>query len=115
METRKLEKSRSKTRVLVIDDSAFVREILSKGLELDPTIEVVGTASNPFTARDKILRLEPDVITLDVEMPRMNGLEFLNKLMEQHPLPVIMVSAYTESGSKITLDALQAGAIDFVL
>ena len=103
-----------KIRVLVVDDSAFVREILSRSLEMDPVIEVVGTASDPYKARDKILQLKPDVLTLDVEMPRMNGLEFLQKLMDQHPLPVIMVSVFTEKGSQITLDALLAGAVDFV-
>jgi two-component system chemotaxis response regulator CheB len=104
----------NKTKVLIVDDSAFVREILSQSLEMDPTIEVVGTAGDPYKARDKILQLNPDVLTLDVEMPRMNGLEFLQKIMQQHPLPVIMVSAFTDKGSQITLDALLAGAVDFV-
>jgi len=103
-----------KVRVLVIDDSALVREILANGLAVDPDIEVVGTAPDPYVARDKIIELKPDVLTLDVEMPKMDGVEFLRKLMVQYPLPVIMVSALTERGKQITLDALEAGAIDFV-
>lgn len=102
------------TRVLVIDDSALVRDILSRGLNMTDGIEVIGTASDPYIARDMIVKLRPDVLTLDVEMPRMNGLEFLKKLMPQYPLPVIMVSSLTESGSRITLDALASGAVDFV-
>lgn len=101
-------------RVLVIDDSALVREVLSRGLSLDPEIEVVGSASDPYIARDKILQLSPDVLTLDVEMPRMDGVEFLRKLMPQYPLPVLMVSALTQEGKQITLEALEAGAVDFV-
>lgn len=102
-------------RVLIVDDSALVREILSRGLSMNPEIEVVGTAGDPYKARDLILRLKPDVLTLDVEMPRMDGLEFLRRLMPQYPLPVVMVSALTRRGSQITLEALSAGAIDFVL
>lgn len=102
-------------RVLVVDDMAMVREILSQGLRMDPGIEVVGTACDPYDARDKIIKLNPDVLTLDVEMPKMDGVEFLRKLMPQHPLPVVMVSSLTERGKKITFDALQAGAVDFVL
>ncbi len=101
-------------RVLVVDDSALVRAILKEGLDADPSIEVVGTAGDPYQARDKILALRPDVMTLDVEMPRMDGVEFLRRLMPQYPLPVVMVSALTEQGKQITLDALEAGAIDFV-
>lgn len=104
-----------RTRVLIIDDSALVREILSRGLAADEEIEVVGVASDPYKARDLIVKTEPDVLTLDVEMPRMDGLEFLRKLMPQHPIPVLMVSSLTASGSQITLDALAAGAVDFVL
>lgn len=100
--------------MLVVDDSAMIRNILADGLQKDPTIEVVGKAADPYMARDKIVELKPDVITLDVEMPRMDGLEFLKKLMAQYPLPVIMVSALTERGKKITLEALEAGAVDFV-
>jgi two-component system chemotaxis response regulator CheB len=102
-------------RVLVVDDSALVREILNRGLSADPDIEVVGTASDPYRARDLIISLRPDVLTLDVEMPRMDGLEFLRKLMPQYPIPVVMVSSLTASGSRITLECLTSGAIDFVM
>ncbi|SHJ06902.1 two-component system, chemotaxis family, response regulator CheB [Malonomonas rubra DSM 5091] len=101
-------------RVLVVDDSALVRNILSQGLSLDPNIEVVGTASDPYIARDKIIELNPDVLTLDVEMPRMDGVAFLRKLMPQFPIPTIMVSSLTQRGKQITIDALDAGAVDFV-
>lgn len=101
-------------RVLVIDDSAMVRQILTKGLSQDREIEVVDTASNPYIARDKIIQHNPDVLTLDVEMPRMDGIDFLRRLMPQHPLPVVMVSSLTEKGKKTTIAALEAGAIDFV-
>ncbi len=104
----------AKIRVLVIDDSALVRSILQSGLGQDPNIEVIGTAADPYQARDKILDLEPDVLTLDVEMPRMDGVAFLRRLMPQYPMPVVMVSALTERGKKITMEALEAGAIDFV-
>jgi len=101
-------------KVLIVDDSALVREVLNRGMSQDREIEVIGMAGNPYEARDMIAEKRPDVLTLDVEMPRMDGLEFLRKLMPQYPLPVIMVSALTERGSQITLDALAAGAIDFV-
>lgn len=101
-------------RVLVVDDSALVRQIISQGLNADSGIEVVATAPDPYVARDKIMSLNPEVMTLDVEMPRMDGVEFLRKLMPQHPLPVVMVSSLTERGQQITLDALAAGAVDFV-
>ncbi len=101
-------------RVLVVDDSALVRNILSQGLALDPGIEVVGTASDPYIARDKIIELQPDVLTLDVEMPRMDGVAFLRKLMPQYPIPVVMVSSLTQRGKQITMEALDAGAVDFV-
>lgn len=101
-------------KVLVVDDSALVREVISTGLAQDPDIEVVGRASDPYIARDKIVQLKPDVLTLDIEMPRMDGVEFLRKLMPQFPLPVIVVSALSRKGSQITLDALSAGAVDFV-
>ena len=101
-------------RVLVVDDSALVRELLTAGLAKDPELEVVGSAANPFIARDKIVELRPDVLTLDVEMPRMDGVDFLRRLMPQYPIPVIMVSALTQKGAQITLEALEAGAIDFV-
>ncbi len=103
-----------KIRVLIVDDSALVRDILSVGLSRDPEIEVVGTAADPFEAGEKIPILRPDVMTLDVEMPRMNGLEFLRRLMPQYPLPIVMVSALTEKGKQLTLDALALGAVDFV-
>lgn len=101
-------------RVLVVDDSALVRQILSQGLSMDPCIEVVGTAGDPYMARDKIVKLQPDVLTLDVEMPRMDGVDFLRRLMPQYPLPVVMVSSLTQKGKQITLDSLEAGAVDFV-
>lgn len=103
-----------KIRVLIVDDSALVRNILSQGLSLDPGIEVVGTAADPYIARDRILELEPDVLTLDVEMPRMDGVAFLRKLMPQYPIPVVMVSSLTQRGKQITMEALDAGAVDFV-
>jgi len=101
-------------RVLVVDDSALVRQILSNGLSLDPAINVVGTASDPYVARDQIIRLKPDVLTLDVEMPRMDGVAFLRKLMPQYPIPIVMVSSLTQKGKQITMEALEAGAVDFV-
>lgn len=101
-------------KVLVVDDSALVRQILSASLSQDPGIRVVGTAPDPYAARDKILELRPDVMTLDVEMPRMDGVEFLRKLLPQYPIPVVMVSALTKRGKAITLEALEAGAVDFV-
>ena len=103
-----------KTKVLIVDDSALMRQILSDLLGRDPTLDVVGTASDPYLAREKILRLAPDVITLDVEMPRMDGLTFLEKLMRAHPMPVVMVSSLTERGCETTLRALELGATDFV-
>jgi len=105
---------KKKIRVLIIDDSALVRKILADGLGDDPEIEVVGQANDPFAARDLIKKLDPDVLTLDVEMPRMDGVEFLRRMMPVHPMPVLMVSSLTGKGGQITLDALEAGAIDFV-
>ncbi len=105
---------KNKIRVLIVDDSSLVRTVLSNGLSQDPGIEVVGTAPDPFVARDKIVQLKPHVLTLDVEMPRMDGVDFLRRLMPQYPLPVIMVSALTQKGKRITLEALDAGAVDFV-
>jgi len=98
--------------VLVVDDSAIVRKILSEELSRDPQIEVVGTAPDPYVARDKIVRLKPDVITLDIEMPRMDGLAFLRKLMRHFPLPVIIVSSLTPKGGQMAMEALEAGAVE---
>jgi two-component system chemotaxis response regulator CheB len=103
-----------KIRVLVVDDSALVRTILSQGLAQDPGIEVVGAASDPYVARDMIIKHRPDVLTLDVEMPRMDGVDFLRRFMPQYPLPVVMVSALTQRGKQITIEALEAGAVDVV-
>jgi two-component system chemotaxis response regulator CheB len=101
-------------RVLIVDDSAFMRELLSTVLAADPEIEVVGTAPDPFVAREEIKKLNPDVVTLDVEMPRMDGLTFLRKIMTLRPMPVVMISTLTQAGAEITLDALEIGAVDFV-
>lgn len=103
-----------KIRTLIIDDSALVRKLLNEILSSDPEIEVVGSAIDPYVARDRIKRLSPDVLTLDVEMPRMDGLTFLSNLMRLHPIPVVMVSSLTQKGADITLRALELGAIDFV-
>ncbi len=99
-------------RVLIVDDSAVVRKLVSDALGADPEIEVVGTAIDPYAARDKIQQLNPDVITLDLEMPRMDGLTFLKILMEQRPLPVIIMSSLTQRGSDTALEALRLGAFD---
>jgi two-component system chemotaxis response regulator CheB len=107
-------KLKKKIKVLIVDDSSLVRKILSEGLSADPTLEVVGTAIDPYDARDKIVKLQPDVLTLDVEMPRMDGVEFLRRLMPQYPIAVVMVSSLTQRGRQITMDALAAGAIDFI-
>jgi len=105
---------RSKIKVLIVDDSALIRQMMEKMLASDPAIEVVGTAQDPYIAREKIKKLNPDVITLDVEMPRMDGLTFLSNLMRLRPMPVVMVSSLTEKGAETTLRALEMGAIDFV-
>lgn len=99
-------------RVLVVDDSAVVRKLVTDALKHDPEIEVVGTAIDPYMARDKIQQLNPDVITLDLEMPRMDGLTFLKILMEQRPLPVIIMSSLTQRGTDCALEALRLGAMD---
>jgi len=103
-----------KIKVLVVDDSALVRQILVRVLNAAPDVIVVGTASDPFMARDRIKELNPDVLTLDVEMPRMDGLTFLANLMRLRPMPVVMVSSLTDQGAETTLKALELGAIDFV-
>ena len=104
----------SRIRVLVVDDSALMRQVLGTLLARDPSIVIVGTAADPYVAREKIKALRPDVLTLDVEMPRMDGLEFLERLMRAYPMPVVMVSSMTEGGCATTLRALELGAIDFV-
>ncbi len=101
-----------KIRVLIVDDSATVRHIFTDELSRDPEIEVVGTAPDPYVARDKIVALKPDVLTLDIEMPRMDGVTFLRKLMRHYPLPVVIVSSLTSQGGDLALEALQAGAVD---
>ena len=101
-----------KIRVLIVDDSAIVRKILTEELNRDEEIEVVGTATDPYAARDKILQLKPDVLTLDIEMPRMDGLTFLKILMKHHPMPIIIFSSLTQGGSNMAMQALQAGAVD---
>jgi two-component system chemotaxis response regulator CheB len=104
----------NKIRVLVVDDSAIVRKVLSEELSKYQDIEVVGTAPDPYVARDKIVLLKPDVITLDIEMPRMDGLTFLRKLMKYYPVPAIVVSSLTTKGGKLTLEALDIGAVDVI-
>jgi two-component system, chemotaxis family, protein-glutamate methylesterase/glutaminase len=106
--------SADKIKVLVIDDSALVRKMLTEILGSDKDIEVVGAAHDPIMARDKIKQLNPDVLTLDVEMPNMDGITFLSNLMRLRPMPVVMVSTLTEAGAEITLDALELGAVDFI-
>jgi len=103
-----------KTRVVVVDDSALVRSLLAEIINREPDMQCVGVASDPLVAREVIRSLDPDVITLDVEMPRMDGLEFLARLMRLRPMPVVMVSTLTERGAEATLRALELGAVDFV-
>lgn len=104
--------SRSKIRILVVDDSAIVRKVLSEAISAEPDLEVVATAPDPYIARDKILSLKPDVVTLDIEMPRMDGLTFLKKVMRYHPLPVIIISSLGQASCQIALDALRIGAVE---
>ncbi len=104
----------NKIKVLVVDDAAVVRKMLTEILQQDAGIEVVGSASDPYHAREKIKQLNPDVLTLDVEMPRMDGVTFLSNLMRLRPMPVVMVSTLTEKGADVTMDALQLGAVDFI-
>ncbi len=103
-----------KIKVLIIDDSALMRGVLKEIINSHADLEVVGQAPDPISARDMIKQLNPDVLTLDVEMPRMNGLEFLEKLMRLRPMPVLMVSSLTEKGNDVTLKALELGAVDFI-
>lgn len=103
-----------KIKVLVVDDSALIRSVMKEIIDSQPDMETVGAAPDPIVAREMIKRLNPDVLTLDVEMPRMDGLDFLEKLMRLRPMPVVMVSSLTERGSEITLRALELGAVDFV-
>lgn len=103
-----------KIRVLTVDDSALMRQLLAELLSKDPEIEVIGAAPDPYVAREKIKALNPDVLTLDVEMPKMDGLTFLEKLMRGRPMPVVMVSSLTEAGCQTTLRALELGAVDFI-
>ena len=112
---RQIKEMKRKIKVLVIDDSALVREILKSGLSSDPRFEVVGTAPNAYIARDEIVLKKPDVLTLDIQMPKMDGIDFLKRLMPQYPLPIVIVSAMAEPGAKATLQALDYGAVDFVL
>ncbi len=106
--------NKHKIRVLIVDDSALIRNVMTEILSQDPEIEVVGTAPDPYVARDKMKALNPDVLTLDVEMPKMDGLTFLQKIMAFRPMPVVMVSSLTEQGAATTLQALESGAVDFV-
>src|SRR5215470_665070 len=101
-------------RVLIVDDSALVRSLLTDILRSDPAIDVVGVASDAHVAREKIKQLNPDVLTLDVEMPKMDGITFLKNLMRLRPMPVVMVSSLTERGADVTLDALAIGAVDYL-
>ena len=98
--------------VLVVDDSAIVRKILAQELSRESGIQVIGTALDPYVARDKIVKLKPDVVTLDIEMPRMDGVTFLKKLMRYHPLPVIVVSSLTPKGGRLALEAMESGAVE---
>ncbi|GAB2798101.1 chemotaxis response regulator protein-glutamate methylesterase [Halomonas shantousis] len=106
--------SPNKIQVLCVDDSALIRDLMSEIINSQPDMEVVATAPDPLVARDLIKRTNPDVLTLDVEMPRMDGLDFLERLMRLRPMPVVMVSSLTQKGSEITLRALELGAVDFV-
>lgn len=105
----------AKIRVLIVDDSAFIRAVFTEMLSADPEIEVIDTAEDPIDAREKIKRLSPDVITLDIEMPKMDGLSFLEKIMALRPMPVVMASSLTAQGAEETLIALELGAVDYVL
>ena len=106
--------ARKTIKVLVVDDSALVRKLLSQNLAKDSNIEVVGTAPDPYVARERILELNPDVLVLDVEMPRMDGITFLDKLMRARPMPVVIFSSLTPKGSQMAMEAMQCGAVDVV-
>lgn len=103
-----------KIRVIVVDDSALVRSLLSEIINRQRDMECIGTANDPLVAREMIRELDPDVITLDVEMPRMDGIDFLGRLMRLRPTPVVMISTLTERGAEVTMKALELGAVDFV-
>src|SRR3569832_14757 len=113
MSTPALSTGTRRIRGLIVDDSALVRSLLTDILGADPAIEVVGVASDAHVAREKIKQLNPDVLTLDVEMPKMDGITFLKNLMRLRPMPVVMVSSLTERGADVTLDALAIGAVDY--
>jgi two-component system chemotaxis response regulator CheB len=106
--------SGKRIRVLIVDDSAIARDMLERGLSQNPDIEIVGKASDAYSARDRIVLISPDVVTLDIEMPGMNGIDFLRRLIPQYPIPVVVVSAVTLEGSRMALEALEAGAVDVV-
>ena len=103
-----------KIRVIVVDDSALVRSLLAEIINRQHDMECIGTANDPLVAREMIRELDPDVITLDVEMPRMDGIDFLGRLMRLRPMPVVMISTLTERGAEVTMRALELGAVDFV-
>ncbi len=106
--------SSKKISVLIIDDSAVVRQTMTEVLSTDPAIEIMGIAADPYTAASRMLERVPDVITLDVEMPRMDGITFLKKIMSQHPIPVVMCSSLTETGSETALKAMEYGAVEII-
>lgn len=105
---------RTKVKVLIVDDSALIRSLLTALINEDPRLEVIATANDPFDAREKIKQLSPDILTLDIEMPKMNGIAFLKNLMRLRPMPVVMISTLTQGGAPATLEALEIGAIDYV-
>lgn len=104
----------AKRRVLIVDDSALVRQLMTRILTRHPELEVVGTAADPFEAREKIIALQPDVLTMDIEMPRMDGLTFLGKLMKAHPMPVVVVSSLSARGTRVAMEAMRLGAMEVI-